>query len=155
LQPSRRARAHAPGGASTTISPVLRTLRLRRPISLVLALALLLASTLGLVHGTLHAPGLQGSATTLSAVPGADPPAHANAATTPGLHAWLLKLFDHHDGSDQCRLYDQLSGGCSPPGVPLVLAALALPSASFAYFLGHAPLPASAPFEARAPPTSR
>lgn len=127
-----------------------------------LALALLLASTLGLVHGTLHAPGLQGAATALAAASGADLPAHAEAdsaadtgATSPGLHAWLFKLFDHHDGGDQCRLYDQLSGGCSPPGVPLVLAALALPSASFAYFLGLAPFAASAPFEARAPPTPR
>jgi hypothetical protein len=33
--------------------------RFRRPINFILTLALLLASTLGMMHGSLHAPGLQ------------------------------------------------------------------------------------------------
>jgi len=149
------------------MTAVSRSPRLHRPISFVLALALLLASTLGLVHGTLHAPAVfhvdafapTAAGQLASSSQSANAPAHAEdeiRSAAAGPHAWLFKLFDHHEGSDQCRLYDLLSGNCSPPGVPLaVLAALALPQANFSYFHGLAPQRPSAPFDARAPPTAR
>ncbi len=118
--------------------------RLHRPINFVLALALLLASTLGLMHGTVHAPGLQQVETAQQATAG-------DAAS---LHGWVHQLFDHHDG-DQCRLYDQLSGGCAALGVPPVVLALALPAASLPCFLGRAPCAPFAHFEARGPPALR
>jgi len=135
--------------------------RFHRPISFVLALALLLASTLGMVHGNLHAPGLHQADTTLArpavgAINLADgygsAPAAGESGPTP-LHGWLLKLFDHHDG-EQCRLYDQLSGSCALPSVPFVAAAVVLPTAIFLYSLGQPPVLPSALFEARAPPSN-
>jgi hypothetical protein len=124
--------------------------RLRRPLHLVLALALLLASTLGLMHASLHAPGLQQLELQQAAHAAT---ASGEAATPPPLHGWLLKLFDHHEGAE-CRLYDQLGGSCSPPGVPLVVAVLALPAASFHFFLGQPPARPPALFEARGPPSN-
>ena len=125
------------------ITPV-RLHRLHRPIDFVLALALLLASTLGLIHGTVHAPGLQQLETAEAATPDG----------APSLHGWVHQLFDHHDG-DQCRLYDQLSGGCAALGVPPVVLAPALPAAGLPCFLGRAPCAPFAHFEARGPPAPR
>jgi hypothetical protein len=133
--------------------------RIHRPINFVLALALLLASTLGLVHGNLHAPGLQHLEATLAhpavavAAQADGPAAAADEAGPTPLHGWLLKLFDHHDGQ-QCRLYDQLNGGCAPLGVPLVAVPVALPTAIFLYFLGQPPVWPPALFEARGPPSN-
>jgi len=123
-------------------------------------LALLLASTLGLVHGLVHAPGLQRveapqAHQASSGIAHADDPvAEGEHAGSPPSHGWLLKLFGHHDG-EQCRLYDQLSGSCALPGVPLVAVAVALPTAIFLYSLGQPPVLPFAPFEARAPPSNR
>jgi hypothetical protein len=122
-------------------------------------LALLLASTLGLVHGLVHAPGMQRVEATPAiqasgGVAQADDPSaqggHAGSSTS---HGWLLKLFDHHEG-EQCRLYDQLSGSCALPGVPLIAAAVVLPTAIFLYSLGQPRVLPSALFEARAPPSN-
>jgi len=122
-------------------------------------LALLLASTLGLVHGLVHAPGLQRIEAARAheasgGMPGADSLAAESdhAGSTPS-HGWLLKLFDHH-GDGQCRLYDQLSGGCALPSVPFVAVPVALPTAIFLYFLGQPPLSPPALFKARGPPSN-
>ena len=119
-------------------------------------LALLLASTLGLVHGLVHAPGwqrVQAHQPCSGMAHADDLAAEGDHAGSPPSHGWLLKLFDHHDG-DQCRLYDQLSGGCALPGVPLIAVLVALPTALFLYFLGQPPALPSALFEARAPPSN-
>lgn len=131
--------------------------RFRRPINFVLTLALLLASTLGMMHGSLHAPGLQHFETALEQHSSggaalADGSA-ASADPTGPSHGWLLKLFDHQEGQ-QCRLYDQLSGGCAPLGVPMVAVAIALPTATLPYFMGQAPAWPPALFEARGPPSN-
>jgi hypothetical protein len=156
VKPSMKVGASAAAGVSrqppcaTMMAPVTPS-RLRPPLHLVLALALLLASTLGLMHGSLHAPGLQQLAQLQQAGQADAPSGEPAAMAKPPLHGWLLKLFDHHEGAE-CRLYDQLSGSCSPPGVPPVVAILALPTAGFHFFLGLPPARPLAPFEARGPP---
>lgn len=142
--------------------------RSKRPIFFVLALALWLASTLGLVHGTLHAPELLGVASTAEtdvtcAFDSADASEGARCGASSdtshelhashGLHGWLSKLFGHHSG-DQCRLYEQLAASCAPLGVPVVAILLALPQSTPAYFLGAAPARSAAVFDARGPPST-
>lgn len=132
--------------------------RFHRQINFVLMLALLLASTLGLMHGTLHAPGLQHLEATLAqpidgAAQAGGPVLATDEVGPTSPHGWLLKLFDHHDGQ-QCRLYDQLSNGCAPPGVPLVAVPVVWPAASPRYFLDQAPAWPPALFEARGPPSN-
>lgn len=119
----------------------------RSAVVLGLALALWLATTLGLVHGMLHgyaAP--QGAAAALQA--GA--PSHGTVAQGLG------HLFGgHDDGDTQCRLYDQLSGGNALPGLPPLVLPIALPTASFHFFLGEALARWVALFDARGPPATR
>ena len=74
----------------------------------VIALALLLAQTLGLLHGIAH--GLNGAgASSIAARAHADAePSHA----THEPHARVAGLFDtHEDESAECQLYDQLTHG--------------------------------------------
>jgi hypothetical protein len=131
--------------------------RLRRPLSIVLMLAVLLASTLGLVHGTLHAPGLPHGDTTLARY-GEEATAPATATATAASkvgqqprHGWLSKLFDHEAGG-QCRLYDQLHSHCAPLAVLLVVASLAPAALVFHSFPDEAPAWRPALFDARGPP---
>lgn len=131
------------------------TSRCKRSISFVLAFALLLASTLGMVHGTVHAPGLQQlEARAAQAACASEAPAGMlEACAGESAHGWLSRLFGHHD-DEQCRLYDQLAGGCSPLGVPLVPAGLVLPHAIPHFFLAVAPCCPPALFNARGPPSN-
>jgi hypothetical protein len=127
-----------------------------RALLCVLAFAVWLATTLGLVHGTIHnalteqtrdaAPAL------LSPTAVAGTPA-AVAAPAP-LHHWLSALFDHHTDAD-CRLYDQLSHGSAPLCVPPVILPVLLPAATFAYLEGEALARWVALFDARGPPSTR
>ena len=137
-----------------------------------IALALWFASTLGLVHRTLHGSG----ATRALVASGAVGPAVAVRAgfansivatadiASPGFNSapafkgftnrGLAGLFSvHSDG--ECRLYDQLSHGAPAPCVPLVMLPMLLPAATFAYLEGEALARWVLLLRARGPPFTR
>ncbi len=133
--------------------------RLSRCVAVTLLLAVWLASTLGLVHATLHVPGdharalVAVRAASAMAAP-APAQAEAQARTFAPRHAWIPALFG--DKTDaECRLYDQLAHGASAPGVPLVVLPMLLPAATFAFLEGEAIARWVALFEARGPPFIR
>lgn len=120
--------------------------RSSRALIVALAFALWIAGTLGVMHRSLHVPGLAKVAAVVQAVtPGA---AHKHAD-----HG-LGSLFGQHTDAE-CRLYDQLEHGSSAPGVPLVVLPILLPSATFAYLQGEAIARWIALFDARGPPSTR
>ncbi|SFO03758.1 hypothetical protein SAMN05443579_101384 [Variovorax sp. PDC80] len=132
--------------------------RLSRAVVLTLLLAVWAASTLGLVHATLHVPGdwtrtveARRMAAAADATQGVhEAQAHASAAR----HGWLHALFGDRTDAE-CRLYDRLAHGSGALGVPLVLLPMQLPAARFAYLQGEAIVRWAAPFEARGPPVAR
>jgi len=74
----------------------------------VIVLALLLAQTLGLLHGIAH--GLNGAGASSIAARAHSDAEPSYAAHEP--HARVAGLFDtHEDESAECRLYDQLTHG--------------------------------------------
>jgi hypothetical protein len=115
-----------------------------RAILVVLAIALWFAGTLGVMHRSLHVPGLPAAAATVQA----SKVDHVHAG-----HGVVSLFGDHTDA--ECRLYDQLSHGSSVPGVPLVVLPVLLPSATFAYLQGEAIARWVALFDARGPPSTR
>ncbi|WP_234192411.1 hypothetical protein [Pseudacidovorax sp. NFM-22] len=120
-----------------------------RFVALALLLAVWATTTLGLVHGSLHALDGRARATVLAA-----PAAGATAQGSAPRHAWLHALFaDRTDA--ECRLYDVLSHGAGLPGVPLVLLPVALPAATFACLPVQAIYRWTVHFDARGPPGAR
>lgn len=119
--------------------------RARHSSAWLLALALLLAQTLGLVHGQLHATAQQLAR------------AHAHAELSEGAPAerWEA-LFDAHRSAADCRVFDQLSHGDAAASLPL-LAPPPLPAAAWLLEFFQAQLRArlGAPFDARGPPPLR
>ena len=115
-----------------------------RALLCVLAFALWFATTLGLVHRTIH--GHAGShAPTVAVVEEgeADHVAHG-----------LSALFGTHTDAE-CRLYDQLSHGPAALGVPAVVLPAMLPAAVFLYLEGEVLARWVALFDARGPPSAR
>lgn len=107
-----------------------------------MVLALLMAQTLGLVHGVAHSPVL--------------PAGHvASAQHDDPAHGLIDTLFAGHGTDADCRLYDQLSHGDTAACVPAISLPLLLPATLFAYFQGEAVARHAALFEARAPPSIR
>ena len=128
---------------------MLRPFRSTAFIACVLTLALWFASTLGLVHGVVHTPGLAHASAPASAAPMA-------THTHKSLLGSVAALFtDHHEGDAQCRIYDQLSHGPAAVAVPLIVLPLVLPTATFDFFQGEALARWVALFQARGPPSSR
>jgi hypothetical protein len=128
-----------------------RSILSTRAIAVALMVALWFAGTLGLMHSTLHVPGLAhahglADATAQSAHPDG---AHDHAAAR-----GLAGLFGDHSDAE-CRLYDQLSHGSGALGVPTVVLPVLLPSATFAYLQGEAIARWVALFDARGPPSTR
>ncbi|MDQ0037783.1 hypothetical protein J2W30_005562 [Variovorax boronicumulans] len=119
-----------------------------RAILAVLAIALWFAGTLGVMHRSLHVPGLPAAAAAVQVVQADSKGVHVHAG-----HGVVSLFGDHTDA--ECRLYDQLSHGSSVPGVPLVVLPMLLPSATFAYLQGEAIARWVALFDARGPPSSR
>jgi hypothetical protein len=126
-----------------------------RAIAFALAVALWFAGTLGLMHSTLHVPGL------VHAHAGAHALSHATpqAVQSDGAHGHatahgIAGLFGGHSDAE-CRLYDQLSHGSGALGVPTVVLPVLLPSATFAYLQGEAIARWVALFDARGPPSTR
>lgn len=129
--------------------------RLLRSIAVTLLFAVWLASTLGLVHATLHVPGdlsrALAAARATVAMAGQD---RTQALEPAPRHGWLNALFS--DKTDaECRLYDQLAHGSSAPGVPLVVLPMLLPAATFAFLEGEVIARWVVLFEARGPPPIR
>lgn len=118
-----------------------------RAILFALAFALWIAGTLGVMHRSLHVPGLTEAAATTGTTAQAQGDVHKH---TQGLGS----LFGEHTDAE-CRLYDQLQHGSAAPGVPLVVLPMLLPSATFAYLQGEAIARWIALFDARGPPSSR
>ena len=125
--------------ARTTPQPALPRLAAR--MLLALALALVLAQTLGLMHRVTHF------------APAGLPPAvhHAQSGEHTG---WVASLFAAHASDTDCRLYDPLNheGAASVPALvlPLVLSSFFLALAEGDHVARWAAL-----FDARGPPSSR
>lgn len=116
----------------------MRLLRIVPVIACLLTLALWFASTLGLVHGVLHIPGVP----------------HAPSAERGT--SYMSALFsDHHDGDAQCNLYDQLSLGPAAISVPTIALPLAFLTATVDFLRGEALARWVALFRARGPPFTR
>ena len=130
--------------------------RLSRAIVFTLLLAVWMASTLGLVHATLHVPGDRTWAVEAQRpAPAASHMQGVHESHGPvQRHGWVRALFGDRTDAE-CRLYDQLSHGASVPGVPLVVLPMALPSATFAYLEGEFVARWIALFDARGPPVTR
>jgi hypothetical protein len=123
-------------------------------LAVLLVVALWFAGSLGLVHRSLHMPGLaQAAVATATAHARLD---HYGHQHHDGAHATdgLAKLFVDHSDAD-CRLYDQLSHGAGLPGVPMLMLPVLLPSATFAWLQGEALARWVALFDARGPPSAR
>ncbi|MGJ7484396.1 hypothetical protein ACSFA2_04005 [Variovorax sp. LT2P21] len=120
----------------------------RTPLLIALAVALWLASTLGLMHRVVHLPATPAAAYQHTA------PVVSAASSHGHDHRGLLALFGVHADAD-CRLYDQLAGGAAALSVPLVVLPIALPMARFHYFLGEALARWVSLFDARGPPLTR
>ncbi|MES2956098.1 MAG: hypothetical protein V4711_11640 [Pseudomonadota bacterium] len=113
-----------------------------------LALALLLAPMLGLMHGVVHGAG--GSLHAAQAhVHAAGDHDHADG------QGWLADLFSVHADDSDCRVYDQLchSDGVSAP--PAVVLPVVLSSFVFHFLEGEVLARRAALFEARGPPLTR
>jgi hypothetical protein len=96
-----------------------------------------LAQSLGQVHSVLHTAAPRGDITAQELIGGN---AHAQDA-----NHWLGRLFEGHDNTSDCRLYDQVNhGDCMPTAA--LLHAQALPTAA---------LTAATPESAWARPTLR
>ena len=100
----------------------------------VLALALVLAQSQGLLHGLVHAG-----------------PAHA-AQTGDADTPWLLSLFADHDDDADCRLFDQCSHADGLPALHRLVLPLFPPVRSCDAQAPVAPLLAPALRRARGPP---
>lgn len=128
----------------------------RRRVWLLLALALLLGQTLGLMHRALHAPQAQVELAhaLLEAREAAHPSHHVHGACDHG-PSWLADLFATHDAGDPaCHLSDPLN----PPHVqaPPMVTLPALPAATLLVeALGDFVARWASLFDARGPPAPR
>ena len=114
----------------------------------VLACTLLLAQTLGLMHGVVHVP----SAHVHSSGHEHD---HADAADADHGTGWLASLFSLHDGDSDCRLFDQASHGSTVPALVAVVFPMVLSSFVFDISRGETLARWAALFDARGPPLTR
>lgn len=126
-----------------------RSILSTRAIAIALVVALWFAGTLGLIHRSLHVPGLDQATAAMQA-------SHAEEAGGHAAHVshGIASLFGDHTDAE-CRLYDQLSHGSGALGVPTVVLPVLLPSATFAYLQGEAIARWVALFDARGPPSTR
>ncbi|MDW5442864.1 hypothetical protein R6254_10055 [Polaromonas sp. SM01] len=111
-----------------------------------LALVLLLAPMLGLMHGLVHGVG------------GAYPTAQVQLVEADGQayhHGWLDDLFSAHSNASDCRVFDQLSHSDGVPALPLLALPMVLSSFVFHFLEGEVLARWAALFEARGPPLAR
>lgn len=111
-----------------------------------LALVLLLAPMLGLMHGLLHgAPDTQHA--TAAHLVEADESGHA--------HSSLTDLFSAHTDESDCRVYDQLCHADAVSLPTLAVLPMVLSAFVFLFLQGEALARRAALFEARGPPLTR
>ncbi|MDB5965995.1 MAG: hypothetical protein JWQ72_2495 [Polaromonas sp.] len=128
----------------------------RRVLIVWLALALLLAQTLGMMHGVVHSPqAVAGdraqAASQLAQVAQVQQTATLNANAGAAGH-WIGALFSSHHGDNDCRLYDQASHGSAALHVVALPLPVVLPPFAVAIFQGEALARWAALFDARGPP---
>lgn len=115
-----------------------------------LALVLLLAPVLGLMHGVVHGAGDHPQA--------AQTQTQAHAAEAGDLvhgHGWMDELFSAHVNDSDCRVFDQLCQSQAPPALPPLLLPMALSPFLFHFLEGEVLARWAALFEARGPPLAR
>lgn len=115
-----------------------------------LALVLLLAPLLGLMHGVVHGAGDLPQA--------AHKQTQAQAAEAGGQahgHGWVDALFSAHTQASDCRVFDQLCHNGAPPALPLLALPMALSLFVFHFLQGEVLARWAALFEARGPPPAR
>jgi hypothetical protein len=138
-----------------------RSILSTRAIAIALVVALWFAGTLGLIHRSLHVPGLGQATAAAQASHAEEARGHAAHAAqvshlphVPHASHGIASLFGDHTDAE-CRLYDQLSHGSGALGVPTLVLPVLLPSATFAYLQGEAIARWVALFDARGPPSTR
>jgi hypothetical protein len=116
-----------------------------------LALVLLLAPLLGLMHGVVHGGGSLHSAEAHVHAAGDHDDAHEHADA----QGWLVYLFSAHADDSDCRVYDQLCHSDAVSVPPAVVLPVVLSSFVFHFLEGEALARRAALFEARGPPLTR
>ena len=117
-----------------------------------LALAVVLAQTLGLMHGVMHGNvhSLQVELAEQSELAsGSDDHDHDHS------DSWVERLFGSHGDESDCRVYDQLSHGDSAPAMAGPTLPLSLTPFVFSLLPGLAVARWHALFQARGPPNLR
>lgn len=135
-----------------------------RPLAWLVVFALLLAQTLGLIHGVVHG-GAHASHMShvshmqlpVSAIAGGQEQQHVHDDGLDAGHdaGLLASLFSSHDGDSDCRLFDQASHGSAAPAVAPLSLPMVPPSFVVAIFQGEALARWAALFDARGPPLTR
>ena len=117
-----------------------------------LALAVVLAQTLGLMHGVMHGNvhSLQVELAEQSELAsGSDDHDHDHS------DSWVERLFGSHGDESDCRVYDQLSHGDAAPATAGPTLPLSLTPFVFSLLPGLAVARWHALFQARGPPNLR
>ena len=112
---------------------------------LLLACAMLLAQTLGFMHGVVHGPYMATGSTVRVTLQSASETGEPSGN-------WVDALFSSHRGDNDCRLFDQASHGSAAPQVAALALPVVLPSFVVAIFQGEALARWAALFDARGPP---
>ena len=116
---------------------------MNRRLSLwLVALALVAAQTLGLLHRVVHTPQALASAVQSVEVPGET-------------RGWAQEFFAGHNGEPSCRLFDELNASGVLPDVAAVALPPVLPLYFFAWFQGEALARQATLYDARGPPALR
>jgi hypothetical protein len=125
---------------------------IRRGLLWLVAIALVIAQGLGLVHRVVHGPQA-GIAFAVAAKDAHEDDGHDHHHGHD--HGWLAALFSgHDDGTGTCRLFDAVGSHIAPAVAALALPAL-LPPLFFQWAEGEALVRWAALFDARGPPSIR
>jgi len=117
-----------------------------------LALVLLLAPMLGLMHGVVHGAGGAAQAAHAAAM---DVGGHGHDHSHGHGHGWLDEFFSTHGDDSDCRMYEQLGHSDVVPPPPALVLAVVLSSVVLHFLEGEILARRAALFEARGPPLAR
>lgn len=117
-------------------------------LPVLLVCALLLAQTLGFMHGVVHGPQVV-------AARNASLQMQSETLVSKPAHDWVAALFYSHQGDNDCRLYDQASHGSAALNVAAAAPPMLMPSLTVAFFNSRALARWAALFDARGPPLTR
>ncbi|MGH8035041.1 MAG: hypothetical protein ACREO9_07445 [Lysobacterales bacterium] len=123
-----------------------------RSLAWLLACTLLLAQTLGLMHGVVHGSEVHGLDRGHQHPHGHD---HVHDSDADPGTGWLASVFSSHDGEPDCRLFDQGSHGSAAPAMAALCLPMVLSSFVFDVSRSEALARWAALFDARGPPLSR